>query len=147
MATELLKLTVQIVTAHAAVSELSTAELLDEIKGVYRTLAGLEEGKPEGLEAAAPTAVPEKAAPEITPAVPIEEAVQDDYVVCLECGAKLKTLKAHLRRAHGLTPAEYAKRFQIDLKKYPLVSRNYSAKRREWAQIKGLGEARRAKKA
>lgn len=146
MASELLKLTVQIVTSHVGAKELSTMELLDEIKAVYCTLASLAEGKAAESEAPALPMV-EKSETAATPAVAPEEAVQDDHVVCLECGVKLKTLKAHLRRAHNLTPAEYYRRFGLDPKKYPLVSRNYSAQRRELAMVKGLGEARRSKKA
>jgi predicted transcriptional regulator len=43
MASEVLNLTVQIVTSHAATTELSPKELVKEIKAVYRALAALEE--------------------------------------------------------------------------------------------------------
>lgn len=146
MATELLKLAVQIVSSHVLANKLSPAELQEEIRAVYRTLAELAGA---GAEEAAKAPVGAKAGEEagIKPAVPVEEALQDKYVVCLECGAKLKTLKAHLRRAHDLTPAAYAKRFGLDPKKVPLVCRDYSALRRKLAQEGGLGEARRARKA
>lgn len=82
----------------------------------------------------------------LKPAIPVEESLQDDYIVCLECGQKFKTLKAHLRRAHQMTPADYYERFGLDAKKYPLVSRNYSEQRRQLAKEKGLGDFRRSKK-
>lgn len=41
MATELLKMTAQIITSHASISELSSQELISEIKSVYNTLAEL----------------------------------------------------------------------------------------------------------
>jgi predicted transcriptional regulator len=40
-------------------------------------------------------------------AISKKDIVKPAYVVCLECGNKFKTLKLHLRRAHGLTPIEY----------------------------------------
>jgi predicted transcriptional regulator len=145
MATELLKMTAQIVTSHASINELSSQELINEIKGIYNTLAVLsgEKGVSEELE------VISEAPKETTgakPAVPVDESIQDDYIVCLECGKRFRTLKAHLRRAHQMTPAVYTERFNLDPKKYSLVSRNYSEQRRQLAKEKGLGEFRRTKK-
>jgi predicted transcriptional regulator len=34
---------------------------------------------------------------------------------------KLKTLKTHLRTAHGVMPKDYYARFTLDPKKFPLV--------------------------
>jgi predicted transcriptional regulator len=145
MASELLKMTAQIVTSHASINELSSQELINEIKVVYNTLAVLagEKGASAELELFT-EAAKETAGPK--PAVPIEESIQDDYIVCLECGKKFRTLKAHLRRAHGITPVVYCERFGLDPKKYTLVSRNYSEQRRQLAKEKGLGEFRRSKK-
>ena len=126
-------------------NELSSQELVNEIKVVYNTLAVLSGEKGVSAELEAVTeAAKEKAGPK--PAVPIEESIQDDYIVCLECGKRFRTLKAHLRRAHAITPADYCERFGLDPKKYSLVSRNYSEQRRQLAKEKGLGEFRRSKK-
>jgi predicted transcriptional regulator len=145
MASELLKMMAQIVTSHASINELSSKELINEIKVVYNTLAVLagEKGSSAELELLT-EAAKETAGPK--PAVPIEESIQDDYIVCLECGKRFRTLKAHLRRAHGITPPIYCERFGLDPKKYTLVSRNYSEQRRQLAKEKGLGEFRRSKK-
>ena len=145
MATELLKMTAQIVTSHVSINELSSQELINEIKSVYNTLAMLagEKGASGELEVL-PEASKDTASPK--PAVPIEESIQDDFIVCLECGKKFRTLKAHLRRAHEMTPAFYCERFGLDQKKYSLVSRKYSEQRRQLAKEKGLGEFRRTKK-
>jgi predicted transcriptional regulator len=140
MATEVLKLTAQIVISHASSSELTPQELVDEIKDVYLVLSGLEVG-----EVAAETAanVPEgdKEAEVVKkPSIPLDEIVKDKYVVCLECGKKMRTLKAHLRRTHKLTPAEYFRRYGLEPKKFPLVCKEYSAQRSKLAKANGLGE-------
>jgi len=140
MATEVLKLTAQIVISHASMSELTPKELVDEIKDIYNVLSSLEAGEAV-LEA--PGAAAEKA-PEAAvvkkPPIPLEEIVKEKYVVCLECGKKMRTLKAHLRKAHNLAPKEYFRRYALDPKKYPLVCREYSEQRRKLAKEKGLGE-------
>jgi predicted transcriptional regulator len=142
MATEVLKLTAQIVISHASMSELTPKELVEEIKEVYNLLAALEP------EVAAPAAAaPEEAKKaEVVkkPAVPLDEIVKEKYVICLECGKKMRTLKAHLRKTHHLMPAEYFRRYGLDPKKYPLVCKEYSEQRRKLAQRKGLGRKAKA---
>ncbi len=139
MATEVLKLTAQIVISHASMSELTPKELVDEIKDIYAVLSCLEAGE-TALEAAA--GAPEtalEAAVVKKPPIPLDEIVKEKYVVCLECGKKMRTLKAHLRKSHKLTPADYYRRFGLDPKKYPLVCKEYSEQRRKLALEKGLG--------
>jgi len=73
------------------------------------------------------------------PPILLKDIVKAKYVVCLECGKKLKTLKTHLRKAHGLMPKEYYARFGLDPKKFPLVCKEYSAARSKMAKERGLG--------
>ncbi len=142
MSSEVLKLTAQIVISHASMSELTPKELVEEIKDVYHLLTSLTSGGLAVPEARpAPTGVKEKEV-EVSkkPAVPLDEIVRDDYVVCLVCGKKMRTLKAHLRKAHKLAPADYFRRYDLDPKKFPLVCKEYSEQRRKLAKEKGLGE-------
>jgi predicted transcriptional regulator len=74
------------------------------------------------------------------PPVPLKDIVKAKYVVCLECGKKMKTLKTHLRKAHNLMPKEYFQRFGLDPKKYPLVCKDYSEQRSKMAKERGFGE-------
>jgi len=137
MASEVLRLTSQIVISHASMSELTPQELVEEIKEVYNVLTAMESGAvvPEAV-------VPEKgaeAAEVKKPPVPLKDIVKDKYVVCLECGKKMRTLKAHIRKAHKLLPKEYFKRFGLDPKKYPLVCKEYSDQRSKMAKERGFG--------
>jgi predicted transcriptional regulator len=146
MASELLKLTVQLVTSHASMSELTSSELVEELKAIYQTLSGLEAGELAVAVAEKALEVTEAVAP-LKPAVPLEESLKDDYITCLVCGKKFRTLKAHLRRAHKMTPVDYYKAFGLDPKKYPLVSKKYSEQRKSLAKKMGLGELRKRKSA
>lgn len=137
MASEVLKLTAQIVMSHASMSELTPEELVEEIKEVYGVLSCLEAASiPEEL-------ITEKAGEAgmvKTPPVPLKDIVKAKYVVCLECGKKMKTLKTHLRKAHNLMPKEYFQRFGLDPKKFPLVCKDYSEQRSKMAKERGFGE-------
>jgi len=140
MATEVLKLMAQIVISHASMSEITPKELVNEIRDIYNVLAALESGEAM-LEAAAGVAEKELEAEVVKkPPIPLDEIVKEKHVVCLECGKKMRTLKAHLRKAHQLAPAEYFRRYGLDPKKYPLVCKEYSEQRRKLAKEKGLGE-------
>jgi predicted transcriptional regulator len=141
MPNEVLKMTTEIVVSHASLTELSTEQLVDEIKAVYKVLASLDGG--EALE----EPVAEKAAGVKKPSIPLKDIVKAKYVVCLECGKKFKTLKTHLRKAHGLMPKEYYQRFGLAPKKFPLVCKDYSAARSQLAKDRGLGAQGRKKKA
>ena len=136
MASEVLRLTSQIVISHASMTELSPQELVEEIKEVYNVLASMDGG------AAPETMALEKGevAGEVKkPPVPLKDIVKEKYIVCLECGKKMRTLKAHIRKAHKLQPKEYFKKFSLDPKKYPLVCKEYSEQRSKMAKERGFG--------
>ena len=144
MASDVLKLTAEIVISHASMSELSPEQLVEEIKEVYNVLSALEGGtvlEEPLVETAAGAEVVKK------PPIPLKDIVQAKYVVCLECGKKMKTLKTHLRKAHNLTPKEYFQRFGLDPKKFPLVCKDYSKQRSKLAKERGLGAQGGRKKA
>lgn len=140
MTTEALKLTAQIVISHASMSELTPKELVEEIKSIHSVLSALETAEAL-MEAAEGVAEPEVEAEVVKkPSISLDEIVKEKYVVCLECGKKMRMLKAHLRKSHNLAPADYFRRYSLDPKKYPLVCKEYSAQRSKLAKEKGLGE-------
>jgi predicted transcriptional regulator len=77
MASEILNLTVQIVSSHASMTELSPQELVQEIKAVYQALSSLEEAV-AAPEAAAPAPrKPRKPRPVKMVESPEAKAVED----------------------------------------------------------------------
>ncbi len=75
----------------------------------------------------------------LKPAVPIKQSIKPNAVVCLECGAEMKTLKRHLRTAHGLSETEYKEKWGLP-KDYPLVAPSYAKQRSAMAKEIGLGK-------
>jgi predicted transcriptional regulator len=73
------------------------------------------------------------------PAVPIEESVTADALVCLEDGKSFRSLKRHLTETHHTTPAEYRKRWGLP-PDYPMTAKNYSAQRSKLAKRHRLGQ-------
>ena len=162
MATDLIELTADIVIAHTSMTEMSSDDLLKELKMVYATLQGLKtseievsdkEPKKPGRKAqgTAEIAAKEKPATPSAPAMTIEEAFKPDQVACMICGKTgMKTLKRHLTTAHSLKPGQYKKQFNIP-KNQTLSATEYVAMRRQIALDRGLGDklaaAREAKMA
>jgi len=127
-------MTTEIVVSHASMTELTPEQLVNEIKAVYNVLSSLDGG---GI---LEEPVSEKAVGGKKPSILLKDIVKANYVVCLECGKKLKTLKTHLRKIHGLMPKEYYARFDLDPKKFPLVCKESSEKRSQMAKARGFGK-------
>jgi predicted transcriptional regulator len=119
--------TATIVAGYVAGNPVPPAELPQLIRQVHATLSELA-GTPDVAFAAGKE-----------PAVPIEDSVTDDFIICLEDGKELKMLKRYLRTQYGLTPEEYRARWNLPAD-YPMVAPNYAAKRSEVAKSMGLGE-------
>jgi predicted transcriptional regulator len=140
MSSEILKLTTELVSSHVSMTELTPQQLVDEIKAVYNVLSSLEGG--ETLEEPVSGGV----AGVKKPSISLKDIVTAKYVICLECGKKLKSLKVHLRKTHNLTPKEYYQRFDLDPKKYPLVCKDYSSARSKMAKDREFGKTGGRKK-
>jgi predicted transcriptional regulator len=123
---KLLELTAQIVSAHVAKNQITALGLPALIEQVYTAL------KTAGTEPA--PIVAEKQ----LPFVPAKRSVFPDYIICLEDGRKLKTLKRHLRSTFGLSPEQYREKWGLAAD-YPMVAPNYAEHRSKLAKQLGLG--------
>ena len=124
-------LTAQIVASHVGNNAVETAALPALIHDVFRTLATIGTKTPPA---------PAEKKPQI-PAVPPKKSVFPDYIVCLEDGKKLKTLKRHLKTAYGLTPEAYRERWGLPAY-YTMVAPNYANHRSSLAKQSGLGRSK-----
>ena len=122
---QLVTLTADIVAAHVANNVISVGDVPALVQQVYGALAGLGEEAPAPVE-------------EKQPVVSVKASIKPDYIVCMECGRKQKTLKRHLQTAHGMTPQQYREDYGLP-RDYPMVAPNYSKRRSEMAQSIGLG--------
>ena len=127
---DLLTLTAGIVAAHVAGNKVAPDEIPALINDVYVALARAD--------------APAVATHSREPAVPIKRSIQHDYLVCLEDGTKMKTLKRYLRR-FGLTPDTYRAKWGLP-RDYPMVAPAYAARRSAMAKEFGLGTAPRTAK-
>ena len=124
---ELRRMTADVVAAYVSRNAIPAAQIAEVVQAVHGSL--------RGLGASAPALTP---TPALKPAVPIKKSVTADYLISLEDGRKLKSLKRHLRTRHGLTPEQYRAKWGLP-SNYPMVAPNYSVARSDFAKKIGLG--------
>ena len=123
-------LVAQIVSEYVKKNQVALADISTVINTVYQSLMSL--GK----------------APEPTtqaPAVPIRQSIRPTYVACLECGARGKMLRRHLRQAHGLEADAYRSKWGLS-PEHPITAPGYSQARSDFAKQIGLGRKRAARR-
>jgi predicted transcriptional regulator len=122
-------LTAKIVRSYVRHHTVAAGELSDLITTIHRALGGLgQQNHPEELR---------------TPAVSVRRSVQQDYVVCLDCGHRGKTLRRHISRQHGLSRDEYRERWGLR-NDHPLTAPAYTERRSMLAKELGLGRKPKA---
>ena len=119
------RLVVAIVRSYVVKNEMAADRLGGLITAVHRALGSLGMTAPLAAEA-------------LAPAVPVRRSVQQDHVVCLECGFRGKTLRRHLRVRHGHDVAAYRARWKLS-PDHPLTAPAYSEQRSAMAKQRGLG--------
>jgi len=124
--TTLVELTAEVVAAYVSHNSVPAKELAALIENIHATLKGA-------------TGAPVREAPkELIPAVPIKKSITPDYLISLEDGKKLKSLKRHLSARYGLTPDAYRAKWGLPAD-YPMTAPNYSSTRSALARTMGLG--------
>ena len=123
----------EIVAAYVSNHEVGREELPDFIQLIHRSLCNISSG--QAFKLGSPSA----------PAVPIEESIKPDYIICLEDGIKLKMLKRHLKTSYNMTPDQYRERWGLPIN-YPMVAPNYTKQRQSIAKNIGLGTHKKSQK-
>lgn len=104
--------------------KLAANEMSDLITTVYRAMSHLgRPPEPEEMRIAA---------------VSVRRSVHQDYVICLDCGYRGKTLRRHISTRHGLSRDEYLRRWGLR-SDHPLTAPAYSERRSTMAKALGLG--------
>ena len=120
------EITSEVVAAYVAQNHVQPAELPKLIASVHEAFKSL--GQPVAAEVA-----PEPP----KPAVPVKKSITDEYIISLEDGRKLKSMKRYLAGL-GMTPADYRAKWGLPAD-YPMVAPAYAAHRSALAKSLGLG--------
>lgn len=121
-----LQLVTGLVSAYVSNNHLAASEIPSLISTVYNSLTHVGNGS-----ASWP-------APEPIPAATIKRSVTDEYIICLEDGKKLRTLKRYLRSHFDMSPEEYRAKWRLP-HDYPMTAPAYARIRSHFAKKFGLG--------
>jgi predicted transcriptional regulator len=109
---DLIELTVLLVASFVSHNAVTATELPGLIRSTYAMLTELTASQTDSQTPRAP-------------AVPIDKSITRDYIVCLDDGKRLKTLRRYLKRKYSLTPEQYRERWGLP-EDYPMVAPGYS---------------------
>ena len=123
----LTELTAVIVACFVSNNSLAANEVPALIAATHAALNSLEKGR-AGLRSEEP------------PAVPAEDSISHDFLICLNDGRKLRALKRYLKRKYGLSPDAYREKWGLPAD-YPMVAPAYSELRAKIAKEKGSGSS------
>ena len=127
--TNLTELTAVIVACFVSSNPLAATEVPALITSTYAALRDLD-----AIRAGAGCAG--------EPAVPIEQSVAHDYLICLNDGQKLRALKRYIHRKYALSPEQYREKWGLP-EDYPMVAPAYSELRSKIAKGQAGGASGR----
>lgn len=121
---ELMWLVKDVVVAHLANTPVESKELPTLITEIYNKVSDLAKRASKV---------------NLVPAIPPEDSVTDDYIICLEDGKKLKMLKRYIKTYYNMSPDEYRKKWGLH-NNYPMVAPSYGKVRSKLAKQFELGK-------
>ena len=138
MTRKLYEIAADIIEAQASMIEMSPESLEQTLSTVFVTLQKMKVAEDGGfiLDVAKPSGVvveeiPEKGDP--------KDSIQEDKVICLECGTEMRQLTVKHLSSHGLNVREYKKKYGFPLKQ-SLSAKALSKARSKAAKKRGLPE-------
>lgn len=134
---KLLDIAAEIVQAQASVAQMSAEQIEQTLIKTFSTLQRMRLAEETGLllDGVAPGAMPvAESGPE--PVQP-RQSIQDDRIVCLECGTQMRQLTSKHLGEHNLTPKEYKKKWGFSMKQ-PLSAKSLTKARSKAAKKRGL---------
>jgi predicted transcriptional regulator len=136
---KLLELSVDIVQALASISKMSGEEVESTLIKTYNALHRMRRAEEEGRAIASDDGSLQGSFqnPEIAGRIDSHASIQEDKVICLECGAEFRQLTANHLRTHQLSPREYKRKWGFPLKQ-PLAARVLTTLRSKSAKKRGL---------
>lgn len=121
----------------------SLTDFASDIGSVYNALQVIKQAEEKGIlineyqpnDASVPQPAP---AHELLRRTPMD-SIKTDFIICLECGARMKQLTSKHLAGHGLTIREYKRKYGIPLKQ-ALSAKMLSRARSKAAKKRGLPE-------
>ncbi len=139
MSKKLIEIASKIVQTQVGQTPMTAGDITSSLRQVFSTLQEIQKAEVGGIElvpgAAVDGEVPAEAKPVLAPA----DSIQDDKVICLECGAEMRQLTVKHLVFHGMSQKEYRKKYGFTMRT-PLSAKSLTKARSKAAKKRGLPE-------
>jgi|SRR5208283_4962633 len=138
MSKKLIEIASEIVHTQVSLAPMLAVDIASSLRQVFRTLQELqraEMGETELAKSFWPAPAEEKAPEAPAP----KDSIQNDKVICLECGAGMRQLTYRHLLSHGLSPKEYKRKYGFSMRT-ALAAKSLTKARSKAARKRGLPE-------
>ncbi len=153
MSKKLIEITSEIVQTQVSLTSMTAADIAASLRQVFSTLQEMQKAEAGEIELAPVAEVGGEGLTEAKPAISPANSIQNDKVICLECGAEMRQLTSKHLVSHGMSQKEYRKKYGFSMRT-PLSAKSLTKARSKAAKKRGLPEklqmyieARRQRKA
>lgn len=138
MTRKLYEIAADIIEAQASMIEMSPPSLEQALSTVFVTLQRMKMAEDGGflLDTGKP---PEEPVEVIAEKIDPKDSIQEDKVICLECGGEMRQLTAKHLSSHGLSIREYKTKYGFP-QRQSLSAKSLSKARSKAAKKRGLPE-------
>jgi len=136
MTKKLIEIASEIVQTQVSHTPMSGAEIASSLRQVFSTLHELEKAETAGIDIECIQPAAEEAA--ATKLKPVD-SIQNDKVICLECGAEMRQLTHKHLVFHDMNQNEYRKKYGFAMGT-PLAAKSLTKARSKAAKKRGLPE-------
>ena len=139
MPKKLIEIASEIVRTQVALTSMSATEIASSLRQVFSTLQEMQKAETGGIELAPAAEVAGEAPTEEKPVLNPANSIQNDKVICLECGAEMRQLTSKHLVSHGMSQKEYRKKYGFSMRT-PLAAKSLIKARSKAAKKRGLPE-------
>src|SRR5208337_3787694 len=120
---KLIEIASEIVQTQVSLSPMSADEIASSLRQVFGTLHELQKAETAGIELAPTAEVAGEAPTEEKPVLSPANSIQNDKVICLECGKEMRQLSTKHLVLHGMSQKEYREKYGFSMRT-PLAAKS-----------------------
>ncbi len=139
MPKKLIEIASEIVRTQVSLTSMTAADIASSLRQVFGTLHELQKAEAGEIELAPCAEVAGEAPTEEKPVLSPANSIQNDKVICLECGAEMRQLTSKHLVSHGMNQKEYRKKYGFSMRT-PLSAKSLTKARSKSAKKRGLPE-------
>jgi predicted transcriptional regulator len=129
----LMEIASEIVQTQVSKTSMKAADIASSLRQVFSTLHELQRAESGEIE----LPKPQESAP--AQALTPQDSIQNDKVICLECGAEVRQLTHKHLSSHDMSPKEYKTKYGFKMAT-PLAAKSLTKARSKAAKKRGLPE-------